>query len=125
MRPTATQSRVEILAYYVSIIVLTTLIALLILWEGTWAPLRPGGSMLVLKALPLLFAFFGILRGKIYTYQWASMLILAYFAEGTVRAFSDNGLSAGLALAETVLALIFFAAALIYIRQRRRSAASS
>lgn len=118
-------TRLALFAHYASISALTILAALLIVWEGKWAPLRPGGSMLVLKALPLLFAFFGILRGKIYTYQWASMLILAYFAEGAVRAFSDNGLSARLALIEAALAVIFFAAALVYIRERRRMNASS
>lgn len=102
---------------------MTTLAALLILWEGKWAPLRPGGSMLVLKAVPLLLAFFGILRGRVYTYQWASMMILAYFAEGLVRAFSDTGLSARLAIIEVVLAAVFFVAALVYVRERRRTLA--
>lgn len=77
--------------------------------------------MLVLKAVPLLLAFFGILRGHVYTYQWASMMILAYFAEGLVRAFSEAGLSARLAMIEAVLAAIFFVAALTYVRQRRQS----
>lgn len=113
--------RFEVLAYYVAIISLTTLAAILILWEGKWAPLRPGGSMLVLKAVPLLLAFFGVLRGRVYTYQWASMMILAYLAEGLVRAFTDTGLSARLAMIEAVLAALFFAAALAYVRERRRT----
>lgn len=79
--------------------------------------------MMVLKALPLLAAFFGILRGKIYTYQWASMLILAYFAEGVVRLWSDAGVSAWLAGAEIALSIVFFSGALIYIRECRRAAA--
>lgn len=115
--------QLEIVAYYVAIISMTTLAALLILWEGRWAPLRPGGSMLVLKAVPLLLAFFGILRGRVYTYQWASMMILAYFAEGLVRAFSDTGLSARLAMIEAGLATLFFVAALAYVRERRRTPA--
>lgn len=115
--------RLEVLAYYVAIIALTTLAAMLILWEGKWAPLRPGGSMLVLKAVPLLLAFFGILRGRVYTYQWASMMILAYLAEGLVRAFTDTGLSARLAMLEAALAGLFFAAALAYVRQRRQTPA--
>lgn len=119
---TERSARAEILAYYASIISLTGLAALLILWEGKLAPLRPGGSMLVLKAVPLLLALFGIFRGKVYTYQWTSMLILAYFTEGMVRTFSDSGISAQLALAETVLAVVFFTAALVYVRERRHGA---
>ncbi len=101
-----------------------SLIALIFLglaWELWLAPLRPGGSWLALKILPLLAPLFGILRGRAYTYQWSSMLILAYFAEGAVRAWSDRGLSAGLALAEAALALIFFVAAVTYVRTLPRA----
>ena len=60
---------------------LLALIVLCVLWEGWLAPLRPGGSWMMLKALPLLPAVFGILRGKRYTYQWLSMLCLLYLTE--------------------------------------------
>lgn len=93
----------------------TSLVGLLFLclaWELWLAPLRPGGSMLALKALPLLLPLFGILRGKRYTHQWTSMLALAYVTEGLVRAVSDHGMSQGLAVAETVLAMLLFAGCL-------------
>lgn len=99
-----------------------SLIALIFLglaWELVLAPLRPGGSMLALKVLPLLAPLFGLLRGKIYTYQWTSMLVLAYFAEGAVRAWSDRGFSAQLALCETLLALVCFGACIAYVRQSK------
>ena len=100
---------------------LIALILLCTVWELWLAPLRPGGSMLVLKVLPLLFGLFGILRGKRYTYQWMSMLILLYFTEGTVRAASDTGLSQQLAMVETVLTVIFFASTIYYARATRAS----
>lgn len=102
----------------------TSLIALILLclaWEGWLAPLRPGGSMLIWKAAFLLPALFGVLRGKRYTYQWACMFILFYFTEGCVRAWADTGLSARLALAEVVLALIFFGCAIFYAHVTRPS----
>jgi uncharacterized membrane protein len=95
---------------------LIALIALCVLWEMWLAPLRPGGSWLVLKALPLLAPLPGILAGRRYTYQWASMLILAYFTEGVVRAWSDTGLSATLAGVEIVLSVVFYACAIFYAR---------
>jgi len=76
----------------------------------------------MLKALPLLLPLFGILRGKRYTYQWASMLILFYFTEGVVRAWSDTGLSSQLALCEVVLSLIFFVCAIFYAKLTRNNA---
>ncbi len=103
-----------------------SLIGLLLLclaWEMWLAPLRPGGSLVALKALPLSFPIPGILNGRRYTYQWSSMLILAYFAEGVVRAWSERGASQWLAAAEIVLSLAFFASAVAYARLTRAGAA--
>ena len=88
-------------------------------WELWLAPLRPGGSYLALKALPLLLPASGILLGRRYTYQWSSMLVLAYFAEGVVRAWSERGASQWLAGAEIGMSLAFFAAAVGYARSSR------
>lgn len=98
---------------------LIVLIFLCLAWELRLAPLRPGGSWLVLKTLPLLAPLLGVLRGRVYTYQWAAMLILAYFAEGVVRAASETGIAAALAALEIALALLFFAAAIGYVRSAR------
>lgn len=102
---------------------LIALIALCIAWELWLAPLRPGGSWLVLKVVPLLAPLFGILRGRRYTHQWASMLSLAYFMEGVVRAGSDVGFSRSLAMLEIVLAVAFFAAAVAYARVTAKAGA--
>lgn len=102
-----------------------SLLGLLLLcfaWELWLAPLRPGGSLLALKALPLSLAIPGILNGRRYTYQWTSMLVLAYFAEGVVRAWSERGASQWLAAAEIVLSLAFFASAVAYARLTRAAA---
>ena len=84
------------------------------------APLKPAGSLLILKTLPLLLPLFGILKGKRYTYQWASMFILLYFTEGVVRAWADKGISAKLAMIEVVLTLLFFICAIYYAKLTRQ-----
>ena len=101
---------------------LCALIGLCLAWELWLAPLRPGGSWLALKALPLALPLAGILKGKRYTYQWSSMLVLAYLAEGATRAWSDKGLSQDLAALEVALSLAFFAAAVSYARLTRAAA---
>lgn len=101
---------------------LVALLALCLAWELWLAPLRPGGSFLALKALPLALPLTGILRGRRYTYQWSSMLVLAYFAEGAMRAWGDAGLSRQFALAEIALSVAFFAAAVSYARLTRAAA---
>ena len=110
--------------HYASIVSLIALIFLCVAWEGWLAPLRPGGSMLILKVLPLMLPLFGILRGKIYTYQWASMLILAYFTEGAVRAWSDHGISSILAGFEVFLTVIFFFSSIYFVRLSARQRAA-
>jgi len=95
---------------------LIALIFLCLAWELWLAPIRPGGSSLAFKALPLLLPLMGILKGRRYTYQWAPMLVLAYFTEGVVRAWSDKGLSVWLAGAEVVLSVVFFFAAIYYAK---------
>ncbi len=98
---------------------LLALIFLCLAWETFLAPLKPGGSLLMLKAAPLLLPLFGILRGQRYTYQWASMFILLYFIEGVVRSWADSGISATLALIEILLCLIFFCCAIFYAKLSR------
>ena len=91
------------------------LIALGLAWELMLAPLRPGGSWLVLKVVPLLFVLRGVLKADNYTLQWSTLLVWFYFTEGIVRAMSDNGLSAQLALAELMLSIVYFGCAAFYL----------
>jgi len=101
------------------------LLALCFTWELWLAPLRPGGSWIALKSLPLALALPGIFRGRRYTYQWSSMLVLAYFAEGVTRAWSERGLSQLLAGAETILATLLFAVLVAYARLGRKRGAEA
>jgi uncharacterized membrane protein len=98
---------------------LIALIALCVAWELWLAPQRAGGSWLVLKVLPLLAPLFGVLRGNRYTHRWVTLLIIAYFVEGAVRAYTDSGLSARLAWTEIALALMLFASAIAYVRVKK------
>ncbi len=101
---------------------LLLLFVLCLAWELWLAPLRPGGTLMALKAMPLLLAVRGIAAGRRYTYQWSSMLVLAYFAEGVMRAWSERGLSQALAGAEVALSLVFFASAVAFARLTRAAA---
>lgn len=101
---------------------LIALIFLCVAWELVLAPLRPGGSWLVLKVLPLLLPLRGVLKRDLYTMQWSSMLILLYFTEGVVRATSDKGMSAMLGGIEVALTCAFFLCTLLYLRPYKRAA---
>jgi uncharacterized membrane protein len=94
------------------------LIALGLAWELWLAPLRPGGSWLALKVLPLCIPVAGLLRHRMYTYRWVSLMVWLYFIEGVVRAYSDRGLGARLALLEIALCLALFAACVVHVKTR-------
>ncbi|ABP34197.1 DUF2069 domain-containing protein [Polynucleobacter asymbioticus] len=96
---------------------------LCVAWEWFLSPLRPGGSWLILKGIPLLFAIPGLWRGKIYTMQWASMLILLYITEGLVRIL-ESGANFWLAFLETFLATTGFVCLLIYLKPIKKEAKS-
>jgi uncharacterized membrane protein len=99
---------------------LIALIFLCVAWELALAPIKPGGSWLVLKVLPLLLPLFGVLRARRYTLQWSTLLIWLYAAEGAVRAWTDSGRSAQLALLELALSLCYFAAVVLFLRASAR-----
>jgi uncharacterized membrane protein len=95
-------------------------LALLVVATEAWlAPLRPGGSLLVLKAVPLLAALPSLWRGRVRAYQWWSMLILAYLCLGLVRGVSDTGASALFGWLEALLAATAFLAVIGYVRSER------
>ena len=114
--PTARRTRAVTLA------ALLALTALCLAWELWLAPLRPGGSWLGLKALPLLLAVPGVLRYRMATYRTLALFVWLYFVEGVVRATSDRAPSAWYALAEAVLVVIVFVACTAHIRLRLREA---
>ena len=107
-------------AWGVALACLVSLVFLGLAWELVLAPLKPGGSWLALKVLPLLAPLFGLLSGSAYTFQWSTLLLWLYAAEGATRMYTDAGLAARLAALELALALGFFAAAVAYLRSRRR-----
>ena len=107
----------------VAIVSLIALLLWCVVWEIWFAPLRPGGTLLFLKALPLAFAVRGVARGSLYTIQWASMLVLLYLMEGVVRVMSDPpGPSISAAWVEVVLSSIFFFCSIFYVRPAKRAA---
>lgn len=94
------------------------LIALGIAWELWLAP--TGTGTLAVKVLPLVLCLAGLMRHRLYTYRWLSLLVWVYFTEGVVRATTETGLSQALAATEIVLTLALFAACTLYIRWRLR-----
>jgi uncharacterized membrane protein len=100
------------------------LIVLGVAWELVLAPIKPGGSLLALKVLPLCFPLAGLLKNKMYTYRWVSLMVWLYFTEGVVRAYSDRAPSSYYAMLETALCIALFTACALHVRLRLKAAAT-
>ncbi|NBQ90460.1 MAG: DUF2069 domain-containing protein [Betaproteobacteria bacterium] len=103
-----------------SIASLLGLIVLGLAWELVLAP--TGNRTLVLKVVPLLFPLVGLLKHRLYTHRWVSLLVWLYFTEGVVRATSDPYPSWVLALVEVILCLVLFTASALHVRWRLKQA---
>ena len=120
--PAATPSAAVQATRAVAACSLLALIALGLAWELWLAPVRPGGSWLALKALPLAVPLAGLLKRRMYTYRWLSLMIWLYCTEGLVRATSDTAPSSYYAWAEVVLCILLFTACTLHIRLRLKAA---
>ena len=120
--PAATPSAAVQATRAVAVGSLLALIALGLAWELWLAPLRPGGSWLVVKVLPLLLPLPGLLKNRMYTYRWVALFVWLYFVEGVVRASGDRPPGNHLALLQIALCLVLFAACTLHVRLRQRSA---
>ena len=116
-----TSSHKSSLPYLAACGSLIFLIVLSLSWELWIAPLRNGGSWLALKALPLCLPLSGILKGKVYTYQYSSMLILIYFAEAVMRLFNAGTAEVVCAALSLTACLVFFVACLAFVKQQRKA----
>ena len=101
---------------------LIALVLLCLLWELLLAPLRPGGSWLALKALPLALLVPSALRGTRRALQWLSLMLPFYVAEGVVRGVTESGRHALVAWVAAVVAAATFVALLAWVRSSRRNA---
>ena len=102
---------------------LLALIVLGLAWELWLAP--TGSGTLALKVVPLAFALTGLLKLRLYTYRWLSLLVWLYFTEGVVRASTERGIGMTLALAEVALSLLLFGACGWHVRARLRNRVAS
>ena len=100
------------------------LIVLCLAWELWLAPIRPGGSWLAVKALPLCLPLAGLLKNRMYTYRWVSLMVWLYFAEGAMRAYADRAPSNYLAMIEVVLCVLLFTACALHVRVRLKSSSA-
>ena len=97
------------------------LILLGLAWELWLAP--TGARWLAFKVLPLVIPLAGLLKHRLYTYRWVSLLVWLYFTEGIVRATglpsgAAGGLGVALAWGQVALCSLLFIACAAHVRWR-------
>ncbi|MFY8043974.1 MAG: DUF2069 domain-containing protein, partial [Rhodoferax sp.] len=116
----STPARSVQLSRWVAVASTLGLILLGLLWELWLAP--TGSGTLALKVLPLCIPLAGLLKNRMYTYRWVSLMVWLYFTEGVVRAWSDKAPGNWLALLEVILCIVLFVACTFHIRLRLKHA---
>ena len=96
------------------------LMLLTILWDGIFSPLQTSYVLMLIKLISLALPLRGILLGRIYTYQYCSMLILLPFMEGVMRLWDAVAWSAWFAGVQVLLSVLFFVLCLIYLKQFKK-----
>ena len=109
-------------ALRIAIAATAALALIALLWELWLAPLKPGGSWLALKALPLVVLWFPLARGGRRAGQWLSLLLPLYLAEAVARGLSEGGRHAAVAWTACLIALVAFLALLAAFRAERTPA---
>jgi uncharacterized membrane protein len=97
------------------------LIVLGLAWELWLAP--TGSRFLAFKVLPLVIPLAGLLKHRLYTYRWVSLLVWLYFTEGIVRATglpsgTPLGIGEWLAWGQVGLCSVLFTACALHVRWR-------
>jgi len=103
----------------IGIALVAALILVELLWETVLAPVRPGGSWLALKAVPLALVWPGIARGRVRSRQIASLLLPFYFAEAIARAVTETGRHGIVAGSAAALSAAAFVALMLSFRAAR------
>ena len=99
-----------------------SLLGLIVLGLACELWLAPTGNRTwAVKVLPLAFGLSGLLKYRMVTYRWLSLLVWLYFTEGVVRATSERGPVVPLAIIEVLLCLLLFGACAFHVRWRLRS----
>ena len=108
----------------VALVSLLAMVAVHLAREAWLAP-TGSGTLLVLTLPPLLLCVGGLMRHRMYTFRWLSLLVWLYFALAVVRATTESGIARTLAASEIALCLVLFTASTVHIRWRLRNAARS
>jgi uncharacterized membrane protein len=105
----------------VAFIAAVLLCMLCVWWEWQGAPVRVGGTWLVLKILPLAACLKGLWLGRLYVLQIVSMLVLLYMSEGVIRGMGDTGASQYYAWCEFLLSWTCFIGCLGHVRPYKKA----
>jgi len=101
-----------------SLISLTALVILLVIWNAYFADLHGARTWLItsIELLPLVLIAPGVLLGTARGHAWACFVVNLYFIKGVLASIDPN--RAWLGYTETALSVLLFCSALMYTRWR-------
>jgi uncharacterized membrane protein len=89
-----------------------------LLWPTVWVPNRFDTAVAVLLSLPGFIALPGLIRGKVYTHAWSTLLSTLYIAYASLEAYA-NPAARSPALLCMCLGASWFIASNLFVRGQR------
>ncbi len=89
-----------------------------LLWPILWVPNRLAMLLAPLALIPAFIALPGLLRGKVYTHAWTTLLSTLYVAWCAMEAYANPPARVP-ALTAGLLAVLWFVSSNLYVRGRR------
>jgi len=96
----------------------------LLYWYGSGQPYSTLDSkarimLLIFLVTPLWFPLQGMLKNKLYTFKWSSLLCCLYFTHGIMESWANPD-ARNLALAELTLSIVWFIFTIAWIKEYRK-----
>lgn len=101
---------------WINLLSYIALIFITLIWELFYTP-SGESSWMVIKAVILVLPLRQLIKKNLYTLEWINFVIILFFIEGVVRAWSEIIPSQLFAISEVILTLVFFFTSILIFKK--------
>ena len=101
---------------WINLLSYIALIFINLFWELFYTP-SGESSWMVIKAVILVLPLRQLIKKNLYTLEWINFIIILFFIEGVVRAWSETMPSQLFAISEVMLTVVFFFTSILIFKK--------
>ena len=101
---------------WINLLSYIALIFITLIWELFYTP-SGESSWMVINAVILVLPLRQLIKKNLYTLEWINFVIILFFIEGVVRAWSEIIPSQLFAISEVILTLVFFFTSILIFKK--------